>query len=128
MMKTTITQKMHRAQGVLVGGLLLYSLLVPSFALADPALRYQRPSNRIERRDERAGGRIENRQERSGNRIEHRDERISNRIERRDMLLSPPVGATAVSIGGVRCYQVGADVYKPEFYEGETVYVRVGAD
>ena len=108
--------------------ILIAILLGSSLAFADPALRYQRASNRVERRDVRAGGRIENRQERSGNRIERRDERISNRIERRDMLFSPPVGATAVSIGGVRCYQVGADVYKPEFFEGETVYVRAGAD
>lgn len=106
------------------------------WAFADPALRYQRASGRIERRDERASGRIENRQDRSGerierrgerseNRIERRDERITNRIERRDMLFSLPSEAVAVSVGGVRCYRVGGMVYKPAFYQGETVYVLV---
>lgn len=127
-MKTTITQKKYQALGAVVAGLLLYALLVPTFSLADPALRYERGSNRVERRDVRSSGRIENRQERSGNRIEHRDERISNRIDRRDMLFSPPVGATSVNVGGVRCYRVGADVYKPAMYEGETVYVKVDVD
>ena len=130
-----------------LGSFLIAILLGSSLTFADPALRYGRASNRIERRDERAGGRIENRQERSGNRIERRDERaggrienrqersgnrierrderITNRIERRDMLFSPPTGATVVSVGGVRCYRVGTDVYKPAFYEGETVYVKV---
>jgi hypothetical protein len=78
---------------------------------------------RPERRDERASGRIENRQERSGNRIERRDERITNRIERRDMLFSLPAEATAVTVGGTRCYKVGGLIYRPAFYQGETVYV-----
>jgi hypothetical protein len=106
------------------------------FAFADPALRYQRASgrverrgerseNRIERRDERGSGRIENRQERSGERIERRDERISNRIERRDMLFSLPAEAMAVTVGGTRCYKVGGLIYRPAFYQGETVYVLV---
>lgn len=111
-----------------MGGLLAFTLLTPSFSLADPSLRYQRVSNRIERRDERASGRIENRQTRQGNRIERRDERINNRIERRDMLFRPPAGATPVSVGGVRGYQVGADTYKPAIYEGQTVYVKANAD
>jgi hypothetical protein len=128
MMKAIMSQNKYKALGVLVGGLFLCALLVPARTFADPALRYERASNRVERRDVRSSGRIENRQDRSGNRIEHRDERISNRIERRDMLFSPPVGATAVNVEGVRCYRVGADVYKPAMYEGETVYMRVGAD
>lgn len=175
-MKTEIlhkkTTQKWRWMGLLIGSFPIIILLGPSFSFADPALRYQRASNRVERRDERAGGRIENRQERSGNRIERRDERaggrienrqerqgnrierrdermggrienqqersgnrierrderITNRIERRDMLLSPPAGATVVSVGGVQGYRVGADVYKPAFYEGETVYVKVGAE
>lgn len=139
-----------RWMGLVSGSVLIIMLLGPSFSFADPALRYQRASNRVERRDVRAGGRIENRQERqgnrierrdvrvggrienqqerSGNRIERRDERITNRIERRDMFFSPPAGATAVSVEGVQGYKVGADVYKPAIYEGETVYVKANGE
>ena len=114
------------------GSVLIVMLLGSSFAFADPALRYERASNRVERRDVRAGGRIENRQERSGGRIENRQERsgarIENRQERRDMLFSPPAGATAVSVGGVQGFRVGADVYTPAIYEGETVYVKANGE
>lgn len=107
-------------------GFLTVLMLGGSFiAFADPALRYQRASDRIERRDERASGRIENRQERAGERIERRDERITNRIERRDMLFSLPATAVAVTVGGVHCYRIDGVVYKPAFYQGETVYVVV---
>lgn len=93
--------------GVLIG-------LGPRGAAADPALRYQRTSNRIDRRDVR-----------SSNRIEHRDMRVTNRINRRDYILSPPVGAARVAVGGVHYYRAGAVYYKPEFYQGRTVYVQV---
>lgn len=62
---------------------------------------------------------------RSSNRIERRDTRITNRIERRDYILRPPAGATRGGGGGVHYYRAGAVYYKPEFYEGKTVYVKV---
>jgi hypothetical protein len=138
-MKAMITQQKIYRMWALLGGLLAFTLLLPSFSLADPALRYQRASNRVERRDVRSSGRIENRQTRQGGRIENRQTRQSgrienrqtrqgNRIERRDMLFSPPSGATAVSVNGVRCYQAGGVTYKPAFYEGQTVYVPAGAE
>lgn len=97
-------------------GLLLGALigLGPVFATADPALRYQRVSNRIDRRDTRVNYRID-----------RRDTRINNRIDRRDYLLSPPAGATRVAVGGASYYRAGGVYYQPQCYEGKTVYVQV---
>lgn len=123
----TIMQNNRRLMRPLWLGLFLGALIyLGSISVfADLALRYERTSNRIERRDVRSTNRIERRDERSTNRIDRRDERITNRIERRDYILSPPVGATRVAVGGANYFKAGADYYQPEFYEGKTVFVKV---